>query len=70
VVDALEVELEIVILDLGVVPPENLKKLAVAGAALIRGDDTIGCVVSATRATHSDLYHFSFSLSSVIESGA
>ena len=60
VLDAREVELEVVVLDLGVVPPEDLEELAVTGRTRVRRYDTIGRVVGATGATHSDLYHFSF----------
>jgi hypothetical protein len=58
VINALEIELKILILNLGVVPTQNLKKLTVARAALIGGNDTIGRVVLATSTTHSDFYHF------------
>ena len=58
VVNALEVELEILILDLGIIPTQDFKELAVTRAALIGGDDTVGRMVLATSTTHSDLYHF------------
>ena len=56
-VNTRQVKLEVLFLHLGVMPPENLKELAIAGAALIRRDNTIGRVVCATRTTHSNLYH-------------
>ena len=57
VVDALEIELEVGILDLGVIPPEDLEELAVTGRTRVRRDDTIGRMVGATRTTHSELNH-------------
>ena len=61
VVNALKVELEVIFLDLGIVPPENLQELAVARRTLVGRDDTIGRVIRATSATHSDLNHLLFS---------
>ena len=62
VLDAREVELEVLVLDLGVVPPEDLEELAVTGRTGVRRHNTIGRVVRATGATHSDLDHFFFLL--------
>ena len=42
---------------------QDFEKLSIAGAARIRRHDTVRGVVRATRAAHSDFYHFRSSLS-------
>jgi hypothetical protein len=58
VIDTLEIKLEVVILQRGVIPAENLEELAVTRGTFIRRHDTICRVVLATGATHSNLDHF------------
>ena len=58
IVDAREVDFEVFVLDRGVVPTEDLKELAVTGRTLVRRHDTIGRVVLAPCATHSEFDHF------------
>ena len=58
-INTLDIELEVVILHLGIIPAEDFKELAVTRRADIGCHDTVCRVVSAPRATHSDLYHFS-----------
>jgi len=64
-----EVDLEVVFLDLGIVPTQDLKELAVTGRTLVRRDNTISRMVRATRATHSKFDHL-YLLLQVNEIGA
>ena len=57
VVDARDVEPEVRILHLGVVPAEDLEELAVARATRVGRHYSVGRVVCATGATHSEFYH-------------
>ena len=64
IVDALDIELEVVVLESGIVPAENLEELAVARGALVGRHDAVGRVVLASGAAQSDFNHFFVSCSS------
>ena len=63
VVDTLDIELEVVILESGVVPAENLEELAIARGALVGRHDAVGSVVLASSTAQSDFNHFFVSCS-------